>query len=122
MLDRVLEEHQNVPGPELEQMAQDFKDRIRLAKEVFGAKVFRYNDKDGKPQLSQPLYDGVMVALDRLWPKRKDILASKAAVVKSVDRLFKDDQAFEVIVGKPNTAKAVQKRLDLLTKAIEGAL
>jgi hypothetical protein len=122
MLDRVLEEHQNVPGPELAQMAQDFKDRIRLAKEVFGAKVFRYNDKDGKPQLSQPLYDGVMVALERLWPKRKDILASKAAVVKSVDRLFKDDQAFEVIVGKPNTAKAVQKRLDLLTKAIEGAL
>ena len=103
-------------------MEQDFKDRIKLAKEVFGAKVFRYTDKDGKPQLSQPLYDGVMVALDRLWPKRKETLAAKTAVVKSVERLFRDDHAFEVIVGKPNTAKAVLKRLELLTKAIEGAL
>jgi hypothetical protein len=86
------------------------------------AKVFRYADKDGKLQLSQPLYDGVMVALDRLWPKRKEIIAAKTEAVKSVERLLKDEHAFEVIAGKPNTAKAVIERLQLLTEAIEGAL
>lgn len=122
MLDRALEENQNVSEQELAQMEQDFKERIRLAKDVFGAKVFRYTDKDGKAQLSQPLYDGVMVALDRLWPRRKEIVNAKAAVGKSVERLFKDEHAFDVIVGKPNTAKAVLQRLELLTKAIKDAL
>src|SRR5260370_18046125 len=122
MLDHTLEDNQNVSEQELAQMEEDFKDRIKLAQEVFGAKVFRYTDKGGKPQLSQPLYDGVMVALDRLWPRRKEILSAKTAVAKSVERLFKDEHAFEVIVGKPNTAKAVRERLELLTKAIEGSL
>lgn len=123
MLDRTLEDNQNISDQQLAQMEEDFKERIKLARDVFGsAKVFRYTDKKGKAQLSQPLYDGVMVALDRLWPRHKEILTAKAAVIRNVERLFKDEHAFEVIVGKPNTAKAVVKRLELLTKAIESAL
>ena len=60
-----LEDNQNITGPELAQIEEDFKERIKLAKDVFGAKMFRYTDMHGKAQTSQPLYDGVMVALDR---------------------------------------------------------
>lgn len=122
MLDRSMEEHQNVPKAVADQMEADFKNRIRLAKEIFGAKVFCFNDKDGNPQLSQPLYDGVMIALDRLWEKRKKLVAAKSEVARNIERLLKNEAAFEVIVGKPNTAKAVQKRMDLLVKAIESVL
>lgn len=121
ILDRTLEENRNLSSEAVAQLEEDFRSRIKLARDVFGAGVFRYTDKHGKAQLSQPLYDGVMVALDRLWPRRRQILAAKTAVVRSVEQLIKDEQAFEVIVGKPNTAKAVLKRLDLLTKTIEKA-
>lgn len=122
ILDRTAEENQNLSPESLAQMEKDFKERIRLAKEVFGPKVFRYTDKNGRAQLSQPLYDGVMVALDRLWQKRQKILAAKSIVSRNVAKLFEDEHAFEVIVGKPNTAKSVKERLDLLTKTIEKAI
>jgi hypothetical protein len=82
--------------------------------------VFRYIDEDGNWQLSQPLYDGVMVALDRLWEKRKDLLSSKAKIISNLESLLKDPEAFDVIVGRPNTANAVRKRMDILFDAING--
>ena len=122
MLDNAMEDSQN-PSPEVvETLKIDFKSRIKLAHDIFGQNTFRYQDENGNWDLSQPLYDGIMVALDRLWSKKSKILAAKASVVAKVSHLLKDESAFEVIVGKPNTAKAVLKRMDLLTSAIESAL
>jgi hypothetical protein len=42
--------------------------------------------------------------------------------MQSLEHLFKDEAAFEVIAGKPNTAKAVIKRMTLVTNAISSAL
>jgi hypothetical protein len=120
MLDRCMEEHLNVTTTQLSDLKEDFKTRLKLAQDLFGAHVFRYKDEEGKWQLSQPLYDGVMVAIDRLWPKRERLLLARTRVVERVTHLMKKPSAFEVIVGRPNTAKAVQKRMKLLGKAIEG--
>jgi hypothetical protein len=119
MLDRFMEENAEIPAPQIETMEKDYLSRLQLARDIFGERVFRHEDEDGKWQLSQPLYDGVMVALDRLWDKRDRLLARKAAVVASVEQLLKRPKAFEVIVGRPNTAKAVQRRMDILTRAIK---
>ena len=122
MLDRAMEKRQNATPAEIATFEADFKERVRLAQEVFGAKTFCFPDKHGDWQLSQPLYDAVMVALDRLWDKRKGLVRSKAKVMQSLEHLFKDEAAFEVIAGKPNTAKAVIKRMTLVTNAISSAL
>jgi len=120
MLDRCMEEHLNVTSKQLSDLREDFRSRLTLAQNLFGASVFRYKDENGTWLLSQTLYDGVMVAIDRLWAKREHLLSTKARVVARVTHLLRRPSAFEVIIGRPNTAKAVQKRMKLLVKAIEG--
>lgn len=122
MLDRCMEdeEHVNATKTKLAGLKEDFQSRLKLARNLFGDNVFRYKDEEGKWELSQPLYDGIMVALDRLWPKRDRLLSARTRVVARVNKLLSRRRALEVIVARPNTAKAVLKRMKLLTKAIEG--
>ncbi len=122
MLDRCMgaEEHVNATKTELAGFKEVFQSRLKLARKLFGDRVFRYKDEEGKWKLSQPLYDGIMVALDRLWPKRDRLLSARTRVVGRVNKLLSRLRAFEVVVARPNTAKAVLKRMKLLTKAIEG--
>ena len=89
---------------------------------MFGKAVFRYKDKKGHWQLSIPLYDGLMIALDRLWEQRDQLILAKKKVVSAVGRVLEDDAKFEVIVGKPNTAKAVLNRMELLEGALRSAI
>lgn len=119
MLDRCMEQHLNATETELADLKQDFQTRLKLARDLFGDHVFRYKDEEGKWQLSQPLYDGVMVALDRLWAKRDRLLSARTRVIRRVASLLRRRSAHEVIVGRPNTAKAVLKRMDLLVRAIK---
>jgi hypothetical protein len=118
MLDRYMEKKVDISQAEIDLMENDYLLRLKLAKDIFEERVFRYQDEDGKWLLSQPLYDGVMVAIDRLWNKKDRLLAQKSKVVKNVERLLKNEKAFEVIVGRPNTALAVRHRMDLLAKAM----
>ena len=120
MLDRCMEENVNKTQDELSQLQDDFKTRLELAHDLFGSRVFRYKDENGEWQLSKPLYDGVMVALDRLWSRRDSLKSERKEVVHRVTKLLRRNSAFEVIIGKPNTAKAVLRRGDLLAKAIRG--
>ena len=120
MLDRCMEENLNVSSAQLSDLKDEFKTRLKLAYDIFGTQVFRYRDEDGKWQLSETLYDGVMVAIDRVWSKRDHLLSAKTRVMKRVIHLLRKPSAFEVIVGRPNTAKAVKRRMRLLTRAIEG--
>jgi hypothetical protein len=120
MLDRCMEENLDIEDTHIASFEQDFKTRLKLSHELFGNHVFRYQNEAGSWELSQPLYDAVMVAIDRLWATSKDLPSAKTRIVRDVNRLLKDPQAFEVIIGRPNTAKAVQERIDLLYKAIKG--
>ena len=72
--------------------------------------------------MSIPLYDGLMIALDRLWEQRDQLILAKKKVVSAVGRVLEDDAKFEVIVGKPNTAKAVLNRMELLEGALRSAI
>jgi hypothetical protein len=74
-----------------------FRSRLKLARDIFGVHVFRYEDEEGKWQLSQPLYDGVMVALDTLWGKRDRLLNARARIFRQVTRLLRRPSAFDVI-------------------------
>lgn len=120
MLDRCMEENANTSPAELSELESDFKTRLELANELFGDHVFRYEDENKKWQLSKPLFDGIMVALDRLWARRDLVKSRKTKVVRNVARLLGTPSAFEVIIGKPNTAKAVLRRTELLLKALKG--
>jgi hypothetical protein len=62
-----------------------------------------------------------MVAIDSLWNRRADLLKRRTAVVKRVDTLLARPTSFAIIVGRPNTVAAIQKRISLLRKAMDKA-
>jgi hypothetical protein len=120
MLDRCMEGRIDPSPEEILNLKRDFRARLKLAHDLFGHQVFRYKNDEGKWKLSQTLYDGVMVSLDALWPERDRLLSHRARVVARVGRLLAKPAAFEVIIGRPNTARAVRKRMKLLAGAIRG--
>jgi hypothetical protein len=122
MLDRCMEDHLSIAQGDLLCQETDFNSRLKFAFDLFGKAVFRYKDKKGHWQLSIPLYDGLMIALDRLWEQRDQLILAKKKVVSAVGRVLEDDAKFEVIVGKPNTAKAVLNRMELLEGALRSAI
>lgn len=122
MLDRCMEDHLSATEDQCNQLRKDFTGRLSTAHQIFGSHTFQYPGSDGKWNYSQPLYDGVMVAIDRLWDNRRDLVAAKTAVISNVLRLLRKESYFEILIGKPNTAKAVSTRTDLIAKAMARAL
>jgi hypothetical protein len=121
MLDRCIEGGQAANAAQISTLKSVFRTRLDLASKIFGSNVFRYLDAKGVWQTSVGLYDGVMVALDTLWEGHARIFEKKGHVVNTVEALLSKQSAFRVIIGRPNTAKAVKKRIDLLVKAIAAA-
>jgi hypothetical protein len=122
ILDTCMRDNDNASQQDIERMESEFLDRLAFAHKIFGARTFRYTEEgDGNWKLSRPLYDATMVALDRLYANRKKVITRKAAVARAVRRLFNNEDAYAVIVGRPNTAKAIHQRIDLLERTIKQA-
>jgi hypothetical protein len=120
MLDGCMKEYRNSTSDDLKELKRVFTSRLKLAHDLFGDHVFRFKTAKNRWRPSFPLYDGVMVAVDALWPRRDRLLARKSEIVGRVGRLLTNRAAYEVIVGKPNTANAVKRRMRLLERAIGG--
>lgn len=122
ILDKTMEDYQFISKEDAAELGDRFLKRLRLAHEIFGSHTFRYQDEKRKWKLSQPLYDAVMVALDRFTNNRTRLRAKRAAVVKAISRLLRNERAYAVVVGRPNTAKAIHQRIDLISRAISRAI
>ena len=62
-----------------------------------------------------------MIAIHKLWEDRQRLVARRTSIRAALTRLLAKPKAFEVIVGKPNTARAVKARHDLLTRSFARA-
>lgn len=122
MLDRCMEDNLTTPAEQVVVLGAEFRERLKVALKIFGDKAFKHQGDSGQWIHSRPLYDGVMVAIDRLWLKREALIKNKTKVAAGIATLLSNKAAYEVIVGRPNTAKAVEKRIDLLAKAMERSL
>ena len=120
MLDNCMEENQNISEQEADELGRAFLENLFLAREIFGKRTFRLRGTKGKWELSIPLYDGVMIGLDRLSAEWDQLRGNKTRVMERVENLISDEKAKEVIIGKPNTAAAIRERLHILTAALKG--
>ncbi len=121
MLDNCMEKYKDAPEKQISELKNIFQSRLHLAHEIFGENTFRHENENGKWILSQPLFDGMMVALDRLWENKSKLIKHRSEVSKELSRLLKIKRQYKIIIGKPNTAKAVSKRLNLITSAFKKA-
>ena len=123
ILDSCMERHRAVDETTRREWSQRFLSLLHLAKEIFGKDTFRITDRDGDRKLSQPLYDAVMVSLDRLYERRQALLTNKARIVEQLSRKLRQKAFYALVVGRPNTADAVKTRLrkvELLFRRVAG--
>jgi hypothetical protein len=123
ILDKCMERHVEDWNDEKYAVYKDrFLTRIDLAYQVFGKSAFEIvtKRKTSVPGVvaisdkhSQPLFDAVMVSLDRLYDF-KDFLISKRKLISKEfkSKLESDDDFYALIVGRANTAAAVKERID----------
>jgi hypothetical protein len=120
MLDRFMEQNASADTKVIEQMREVFKSRLSVSHKIFGGRTFRY-EEDDVWKLSYPLYDAVMVAVDHLWDINKKLVAKRATIRRDIEKLLGKPGAHDVIVGKPNTARAVMKRIELVSSTLRRA-
>ncbi|MCL4180639.1 MAG: DUF262 domain-containing protein [Verrucomicrobia bacterium] len=116
ILDRCMEKYRDLDKATKERWRTEFVGRLQTAKAIFGADTFRLEDGQGRKELSQPLYDAVMIAVDRLFAQKASLLREKRKIAATLRDHLKDEGFYELIVGRPNTAEAVKKRLDVVEK------
>lgn len=121
ILDKCMEQNSKATPTEIKSMVKRFDDVLSLSREIFGSDTFKIED-DGKKELSKPLYDAVMVAVDRQFENRIRLLEEKSKIVTKLNQKIKNEAFYELIVGRANTAESVRQRLDQIEKILINAI
>ncbi len=115
ILDRCMQANRSLGTDELMDLAHDFKSRIDLAYQLFGLNAFKIKETEsGREKTSQPFYDAILIACDRQYDNRAKLIAKKAALKKLLNQALGNQENYELIVGRANTAEAIKNRLDLV--------
>lgn len=112
MLDRCMEENLKASPSEITQMEEDFCACLQLSYEVFLERCFRLPVEGGYGKPSAPLFDAVMIALDRQYIHREKILDRREIITEKLDEKLKEPDFYELIVSRANTAESIKKRID----------
>lgn len=110
ILDEFMREHQFASQEFLQSAESRFIRSLELAREIFADEIFLARDE----KRSVPLYDAVMIGLDHLYEHRSALTQRRADIVSSFKKLLDDDERYEIVVGRPNTAAAIKDRLDIV--------
>jgi hypothetical protein len=123
MLDRAMESRMSISDDEAEELTEEFEERLEAAYEIFGPTPFLLPaDEKGRRRISAALYDATMVALDRLWDDKDELIAASDDIQERLDEEFENDESAPILTGQGNTAQAVRERINLLETILsEGA-
>lgn len=118
ILDHCMKENMRLNKTDVAELENIFLSRLKLAYDIFGEETFKIQQSNKKYNLSIPLYDSVMIAIDQLWDRRNELTSNKDLIKKDLQNKIKDTNLYEYIVGRPNTAKAIKHRLDAVLDII----
>ncbi len=122
ILDRCMQDNLDIGSSQVDELREIFTTRLDLCHTLFGDMTFRLQEKKGPPQLSHPLYDATMIAADRLFDSADALIKNRKAVANALANALKDENTYELIVARPNTADAIRKRLDKVESIFRGCL
>jgi hypothetical protein len=121
MLDQCMERSNALSGRELKVLESEFKARLITINKIFGLNAFQLPARLGDRH-SRPLFDALMVAVDRLWDDRDSLQQKRRLLRKQLNKLLANSRTYDLIVGKPNTAFAVKARIRAVERAFRSAL
>lgn len=117
MLDRAME----VEFSQEQAMAaeDEFRTIFEFCFNLFDGKPFEISTQgEEKSKVSAALYDACMVAASRLKDRLGEITDDKQNVQQRLVDAVQDDDQYEIIVGRGNTAEAVRDRINLLQEIL----
>ena len=113
ILDTYMKLNKDATTSEIQDLRDRFSCCLRTSHKIFGSHTFRIRVK-GKWRHSQPLFDAVMVAIDRLADHETKLIANRRKIRKALLEQTDKEDIYEVIVGRPNTANAVKNRITIV--------
>lgn len=115
ILDNCMQDHLDTTTETIGALRDRFLRNLKIAHDIFGQRTFHVRDTKGRWRQSEPMFDAVMVALDRLEIHHEALVGHRAKIVRSLNAAVSADKSYDVLVGKPNTAAAIKDRIDLVT-------
>lgn len=109
ILDNCMIENELAGETDIQEFRDAFLARLELAFRIFGRETFRIDKK-----LSIPLYDAIMVALDRLHKHERELTKHATTIRRRLKEMLKDREQHAVIVARANTAEAIKERQDTI--------
>ena len=71
-------------------------------------------------KISVPLYDGLMVVMGRLLSENPERKFVKKSIIDRLSAATEKPDAYDVIVGRANTADAVRERIKMMMTVLDG--
>lgn len=104
------------------EIASEYREVLETASNVYGDGLFHL-PKDGalSGRRSVPLADAVLIALSEYMHKKTRLISKKDDIVKATKRALENDAQYELLVGRGNTKRAVEDRIDLMKKLVAKA-
>jgi hypothetical protein len=121
MLDQCMRDHQNSDAKKLRQFRADFISRLKVVHQIFGTEAFLLPKKIGDRH-SRPLFDALMISVDRLWEQRNALVRNRLELRKRLGQILARPKTYELIVGRPNTADAVKARISLVERMLSATV
>lgn len=113
MLDRAMEVEFSVEQAKAAE--EEFRNLFEFCFNLFDGKPFEISAPgEEKSKVSAALYDACMVAAGRLIDSLGEIAFDKENVQERLAQAVQDENQYEIIVGRGNTADAVRERINLL--------
>jgi hypothetical protein len=119
ILDDCMARNRDATTQAISSFRKVFVDALNTADKIFSPRTFQVRNEKGEWRLSQPLFDAVMVSIDSSIANRKSLIKHRKAISGDLVRELKYKRTYEIVVGKPNTAKAVKQRIGILSKLLK---
>ena len=118
ILDNCMEEYRDIDRGRIGELRQAFTAALEISYRIFEEHAFRTKDEKGKWKLSQPLFDAVMVSVDSLRASAANLVANKSKIRRALQEKLADQDTYNIVIGKPNTAGAIKDRIAIVSQIL----
>jgi hypothetical protein len=119
ILDTCMEEYANPSPSEISALSKLFRTRLQTALDTFGEGTFRLQEGDSPAKLSIPLYDAIMVAIDRQWDDGVALQRHGRSIQRDLQTELRRPSVYELVVARANTAKAIKARIAVMERLLK---
>ncbi|TPK55306.1 DUF262 domain-containing protein [Mesorhizobium sp. B2-4-9] len=121
ILDKCMEANLDMTSAQGSIISKQFSERLTFADALFDGAPFRLSPGDTERR-SESMYDAVMIAIDRLWARRNDLIAAKQAIQTAYWAALDSPEKIEQFTGRANTAADIRARITAMEELFKASV